>query len=698
MAIPTPSITSINNDSAAVYIRYNNNATLANDADMIYCYRGTSTNPTEVIDSRTTSYIFPDSSMAFQWLYDFGSHTKSIEGNTRYYYRLRCSYNGTYGDYSSTSSIITCPAPTYVRLIDITTTSVTVSISCEPSGSALTTYLKYTIVSSDGGATSTVDTGITNLQGSTTTYTINNLTPHKNYTVFFFLENSSGRGGSDYILFSTCAFYGPKSGSQTISTPSSNFTLSDTANMGLYSKLNSSSNLNVKLYGDTEQPTTNGVVSDTLMPLVPVTNMTPNWSQQATYDYVWDDELKRNVLHIMGNGDYPGLSFALSRYVTYSTGRNYAVSVKYKLRASGTAGNGGYGGVSFNGRNNWELLGNETTGWTKTSNSDATTQVPGLSLRRSETWTTATVRTSKDAAPTYTPTRLTVELREALYSGVQCEMWISDIEVREITDAEYAAATYTPTFTPYTDGNISPSPDYPMTVQTVTGLQTIDITGPNGESQEYEIDLGDIKLCKIGSYQDYIYKNDDKWYLHKEVGKVLIADGSYALVNGKIQSTDAFPTDRLAASEALMEYYTYTPMRTGITSNIEDYQFGFNTGERITFGGTHTVADFTSWASANNVAVYYALATPTDTEITEEGLLESLEKFANIAYAYPENTTFSTRGSLPVLLGGDFPYTDGTDTSEKIVKLYGSVDGKTKEVKKLYGSVNGKTKLILNNS
>ena len=34
-----------------------------------------------------------------------------------------------------------------------------------------------------------------------------------------------------------------------------------------------------------------------------------------------------------------------------------------------------------------------------------------------------------------------------------------------------------------------------------------------------------IELCKIGTYQDYFYKDSGKWYLHKEVGKVVL-DGS----------------------------------------------------------------------------------------------------------------------------------------------------------------------------
>ena len=44
-------------------------------------------------------------------------------------------------------------------------------------------------------------------------------------------------------------------------------------------------------------------------------------------------------------------------------------------------------------------------------------------------------------------------------------------------------------------------------------------------SQSYPISLGETKLCKIGDYQDYIYKDNKKWYKYNAIGKVIV-DGS----------------------------------------------------------------------------------------------------------------------------------------------------------------------------
>ena len=45
------------------------------------------------------------------------------------------------------------------------------------------------------------------------------------------------------------------------------------------------------------------------------------------------------------------------------------------------------------------------------------------------------------------------------------------------------------------------------------------------QEQNYEINLGTTELCKIGTYQDYIYKSGADWKIHREIGKVTL-DGS----------------------------------------------------------------------------------------------------------------------------------------------------------------------------
>ena len=60
-------------------------------------------------------------------------------------------------------------------------------------------------------------------------------------------------------------------------------------------------------------------------------------------------------------------------------------------------------------------------------------------------------------------------------------------------------------------------PNIPGVINTVSGTLVFDING-----DEVSLDLGNIELCNIDSKKDYIHKVDDKWYLHKEIGKEVI--------------------------------------------------------------------------------------------------------------------------------------------------------------------------------
>lgn len=93
-----------------------------------------------------------------------------------------------------------------------------------------------------------------------------------------------------------------------------------------------------------------------------------------------------------------------------------------------------------------------------------------------------------------------------------------------------------------------------------------------------------IELCKIGDYQDYIYKSGDKWYVRKEIGEI----PSYA---GETISTDYVST----------------------------------TGS-LTTGAT----------------IYYVLAAPTDTEITNEALVAQLEAILSQGHTYAGTNNITT--------------------------------------------------------
>ena len=225
-----------------------------------------------------------------------------------------------------------------------------------------------------------------------------------------------------------------------------------------------------------------------------------------------------------------------------------------------------------------------------------------------------------------------------------------------------AGSTATP-YEKFVGGTASPNPDYPQTVEVVTGEQTISVSdGTN--STDYTVDLGSIELCKIGNYQDYIYKSGDDWYVHKATGKVVL-DGSetwsraglttgvrYFSVRNDInlRSVDSDGSDIMSDKFIGVNYITYYSIGgiTGISHNT--YQ---SNNYIQLFFATDSFGDTTAlktWLSTNNTTVYYALATATDTKITDSTLTRQLDALLS-AQMYPEYTAISSNGNLPAILG-----------------------------------------------
>lgn len=161
------------------------------------------------------------------------------------------------------------------------------------------------------------------------------------------------------------------------------------------------------------------------------------------------------------------------------------------------------------------------------------------------------------------------------------------------------------------------------------------------QSQSYTIDLGSIELCKIGDYQDYIYKSSDDWYVHKKVGKYIL-DGTEswtisttqsneetllvlggALTNPAVSSMLRLDTSRLRADHfSTFDVYSAGITKPGICTHFSSLIF------RIPRAilSTEDVAGVKQWLDSNPTTVYVGgLKSPTDTKITDQALVGQLE-------------------------------------------------------------------------
>lgn len=198
-------------------------------------------------------------------------------------------------------------------------------------------------------------------------------------------------------------------------------------------------------------------------------------------------------------------------------------------------------------------------------------------------------------------------------------------------------------------------------IQLETGSRATDFEKP---PKSYIVNLGSTELCKIGDYQDYIYKSGDDWYVHKETAKIVLAGGSdetwdrttigsgdyrfYVNVPG-VQTTSDASKVGLVISNKLLE----------ITNAA---QFAGTQGIRVRSNGneqlilytdataTMDVTSFKTWLASNNITAYYALATATNTKITDNTLIAQLEDILTYEFPTGTNNIIVTASDLPALL------------------------------------------------
>jgi hypothetical protein len=176
-----------------------------------------------------------------------------------------------------------------------------------------------------------------------------------------------------------------------------------------------------------------------------------------------------------------------------------------------------------------------------------------------------------------------------------------------------------------------------------------------------------IELCKIGTYQDYIWKDGEDWKVHKATTTETLngsedwgqdSSGGYQRFN-IIRQNAVAPSGRTA--RGLSSHFT-SDTNNGIgifflasTASGATRRFYFYPESNIT-----TVEGFESWLNSNNTTLLYPLATPTDTVITDQNLIDQLNALKQ--GGAEEGTTYikvsATDPNLPAKLYVEAPKYD----------------------------------------
>lgn len=165
-----------------------------------------------------------------------------------------------------------------------------------------------------------------------------------------------------------------------------------------------------------------------------------------------------------------------------------------------------------------------------------------------------------------------------------------------------------------------------------------------------------IELCKIGDYQDYIYKSGSKWYVHKATGESELSTVDWANQSWGYQANTGISNIVAPATSNTTAIGVGTCFIPITMNNAYGLTGSYDSGISISTSGklmarATSITDLTTFNTAmEGQSFYYALATPTDTEITNSALITQLDNLASAALYSGVNNIFTvTPNEVPTL-------------------------------------------------
>ena len=186
---------------------------------------------------------------------------------------------------------------------------------------------------------------------------------------------------------------------------------------------------------------------------------------------------------------------------------------------------------------------------------------------------------------------------------------------------------------------------------------------------DYPINLGSIELCKIGDYQDMLFKNvvgdenynveleDGTWYKKKTIEKLLI--------NGGFQDagvSDVFYTSKIT-NYAINNNIPYCKYFKGINNvagaggmgNADINTMAFinvsgSTTPRCYIKANKTQSELNTFLAENTPYLYYLLKIPTYIEITDETLISQLDVIKKAKSNEDQTNITQTNENLPFII------------------------------------------------
>lgn len=227
----------------------------------------------------------------------------------------------------------------------------------------------------------------------------------------------------------------------------------------------------------------------------------------------------------------------------------------------------------------------------------------------------------------------------------------------EVTHIQLEKGISATTYEPYVGGVPSPNPDYPQDIKVVTGENVVKIDDGQGNEQSYPISLGSIELCKLSTYQDYIWKDGDDWKVHKNIGRYDMTGQENIIwsditpraymaeraLNG-LGIYPVYPANSAALPTAVTSKFTAKTFMAFYTNAESDGFAMSSAGRNFNFGVKTWTSESEARADIAGTIIYYALDTnhTTDTAITDQTLIAQLEAIRTASLQNGTNTISNT--------------------------------------------------------
>ena len=179
------------------------------------------------------------------------------------------------------------------------------------------------------------------------------------------------------------------------------------------------------------------------------------------------------------------------------------------------------------------------------------------------------------------------------------------------------------------------------------------------EETEYEINLGNIELYSIATYNDYFKKENGKWYKVENIGScTLEGNENFSFTDvGTINQRFDIKTSALNIvclhdqQYKLFTHFRNKPNNDGIWG--EYYMTSAWLVIKDNDNKMTSLENFKSWLSTNKPTIYYVRTSAIDIEITDTTLINQLNALER-ATSYNDTTNISqTNANLPFIINAE---------------------------------------------